>query len=335
MRWLNFNRLADLFAIIASAPGALTSGELDKVAIEQGVFVASGKPLGKSSRYHHRRALEKLDFVRKNGRRFFPSLAVDECEIMASADRREGLSQQQRLLFSERVLSNADCYEVFWSAFAPEARPDSITEFIQAAKPIRLQLEEKLDKPPLSKRKYPVSVLLYRADNPDLPITHVGYNAVQAIHFGMRSWGVEQLGFLDELYQVGHGHNIFPIAMNYRCDGTTIDRVLLDRLCFEGDWAMPRVSDLLLSAASRLKVPVSSVRNRLQTWLKTHSGYVAPVFVSERMILSGRSERVHELVLSGFLSPSDGGLVSHLKVHRGIVDELERRPLREDAYGSV
>ena len=335
MRWLDFSRLAGLFAIVASAPGVLTPSELDKVAIEQGVFVASGKPLGKSSRYHHRRSLEQLDFVTKSRGRFFPNLAGDECEVMASTDRQKGLSQEQRLLFSERVLSNADCYEVFWTAFVPGDRPHSIADFIQAAKPIRLQLEETFDKPPLAKRKYPTSVLLYGAGNPDLPMTHVGYNAVQAIHFGMRRWGIEQLRFLDELYQVGQGHHIFPIGLNWRYDPIIFDRALYEELRFEGDWAMPRVSDLLLSAASRLKVPISSVRDRLQIWLKVHSGDVAPVFVSERMILFGRSERIHQLVLSGFLSPPGGGLVSHLKVHRGIVNKLESPSLREDTHGSV
>ncbi len=335
MRWLDFSRLAGLFAIVASAPGVLTSSELDKVAIAQGVFVASGKPLGNSSRYHHRRALEQLGFVRKGRGRFFPSLAGDDCEMMASTDTRNGLSQEQRLLFSERVLSNADCYEVFWSAFVPGDRPHSIPEFIQAAKPIRLQLEENVEKPPHSKRKYPASVLLYGAGNPNLPIRHVGYNAVQAIHFGMRRWGIEQLRFLDELYQVGQGHHIFPIGLNWRYEPISMDRALYEELRFEGDWAMPRVSDLLLSAASRLKVPISLFRDRLQTWLKDFSGDVAPVFVSERMILFGRSERIHQLVLSGFLSPPDGGLVSHLKVHRGIVDKLESRFAREDTHGSV
>ena len=335
MRWLDFSRLASLFAIVASAPGALTSSELDKVAIEQGVFVASGKPLGKSSRYHHRRALEQFDFVRKSRGRFFPNLAGYQCEVMASTDTRKGLSQEQRLLFSERVLSNADCYDVFWSAFVPGPRPQSIAEFIQAAKPVRLQLEENVDKPPLSKRKYPSSVLLFGAGNPDLPTTHGGYNAVQAIHFGMRRWGIEQLRFLDELYQVGEGHHIFPIGLNWRYDHNMLDRVLYEELRFEGDWAMPRVSHLLLSAAIRLKVPISLFRDRLHTWLKDYSGDVAPVFVSERMILFGRSERIHQLVLSGFLSPPEGGLVSHLKVYRGIVDKIESRFIQENTHGSV
>ena len=151
----------------------------------------------------------------------------------------------------------------------------------------------------------------------------------------MRRWGIEQLRFLDELYQVGQGHLIFPIEMNFHYDPMVMDSALYEELRFEGDWAMPRVSDLLLSVASRLKIPIGPVRERLQTWLRVHSGDVAPVFVSERMILFGRSERIHQLVLSGFLSPPDGGLVSHLKVHRGLLNKLESRCLREDTHGSV
>ena len=334
MRWLDFSRLARLYAIVASASGALTSSELDKKAIDRGIFIASGRPLGKSSRYHHRRTLERLDFVRKSKGRFYPNLALDECDIMASTDGRKGLSHEQRLLFSERVFSNADCYKVFWSAFVAGDQPRSIAEFTQDAKPIRLQLEENIEKPPLSNRNYPNSVILYSADRPDLPMKHVGYNAVQAIHFGMRRWGIEQLRFLDELYQVGQGHHIFPIDMNCHIDKNLIDQALYEELRFEGDWAIPRVSDLLLSTASRLKVPISPVRDTLLTWLKVHSSDVAPVFVSERMILFGRSERIRQLVLSGFLNPPNGGLVSHLKVHRGIVDKMESSFLGKNIHGS-
>ena len=335
MRWLDFRRLAGLFAIVASTPGAHTSSELDRVAIEKGVFVlSSGKPLGKTSRYHHRRALERFDFVKKVRGRFSPCLTEDECEAMLSVDHLTGLNQDQRRLFSERVLLNADCYDVFWSVFVPGSPPKTIGDFIQNAQPIRLQLEEEIERPPRSKKRYPTSVILYRADHPDVPITHLGYNAVQAIHFGMRSWGVEQLQFLDELYQVGQGHHIFPIGIDRRYTPILVDQAVYDELRFDGDWAMPRVSDLLLRVASRLKMPISSVRERLQNWLKIHSGDVAPVFVSNRMILFGRSERIHQLVLSGFLSPPGGGLVSHLKVHRGIIDKLESCSLREDTYGS-
>ena len=337
MRWLDFSRLAGLFAIVASAPGTLTTSELDRVAIRQGAFVSSsGRPLGKSSRYHHRRVLERLGFVKKMRGRFFPCLAEAESEVMIKVDGHKGLNLEQRRLFSERVLLNTDCYDIFWSAFVPSKRPHSIREFIQAAHPIRLQLEEDLGNSPPARRRYPTAVILYRASHPDLPISHVGYNAVQAIHFGMRRWGVEQLRFLDELYQVGRGHHIFPIGMNCHYDLGMLDRILYEELRFEGDWAMPRVSDLLLSVATRLKVPIKLVRDRLQIWLKVHSGDVAPVFVSDRMILFGRSRRIQQLVLSGFLSPPDGGgLVSHLKVHRGIMDRLESRFLQEDAHGSV
>ena len=335
MRWIDFSRLAALFAIIASTPGALTSSELDRAAIERGVFVlSSGKPLGKTSRYHHRRALERFGFVKKVKGRFLPCLAAAECDIMISVDDLKGLNQGQRRLFGERVLLNTDCYDVFWSAFVPSSRPNTIDDFIRVAQPIRLQLEEETEIPPFSKKKYSTSVILSRASHPELSTTHVGYNAVQAIHFGMRRWGVEQLQFLDELYQVGQGHHIFPIGMDHRYTPIAIDKAVYDELRFEGDWAMPRVSDLLLRVATRLKVPISPVRERLQSWLKIHSGDVAPVFVSDRMILFGRSERIHQLALSGFLSPPGGGLVSHLKVHRGIADKLESCSLLEDVHGS-
>ena len=328
MRWLDFKRLANLLTIICSSPGIFTPRELDRVAIKKGVFVApSGKPLGKSNRYHHRRALERLDLVRKEKGRYIPNVARDDFHTLLSMDEGGELDENQRRLFSDRVVMNEDCFDIFWSAFVSGDRPGSIGEFIRSARPIQLRLEEPLEKAPAAKKRYPSSVLLYIASHPESPLTHNGYSAVQAIHFGMRSWGIEQLRFLDELYQVGQGHHIFPIRTNYCADPAQIDWVAYAALQFQGDWAMPRVSDLLLAVATQLKIPISSVRDRLQSWLKVHSGDVAAVRVSDRMILSGRSDRIRQLTLCGFLTPPNGGVVSHLKVHQGIADKLDRRCL--------
>ena len=335
MRWLDFKRLSALFAIVCSSPGTFTPGELDRIAIEKGVFVlANGKPSGKSNRYHHRRALERFALVQKVKGRYIPNLTREDSDTFLSMDGDRDLDESQLRLFSDRVVRNTDCFDVFWSAFVSTGRPGSIGDFIRSGQPIRLHLQEPAEGLSGAKRRYASSVLLYRASHPESPITHTGYNAVQAIHFGMRSWGIEQLGFLDELYQVGQGHNIFPIEINRSSDPETIDQVAYAALRFHGDWAMPRVSDLLLAVASQLKIPISSVRDRLQSWLEVHSADVAPVRVSDRMILSGSSERIRQLTLNGFLTPPSGGLVSHLKVHRGIADKFERRCLRESAHGS-
>ena len=60
MRWVDFAKLRDLLALITEYPHRFTPMALDRAAIADGTFILpSGEPFGPSSRYHHRRALEK------------------------------------------------------------------------------------------------------------------------------------------------------------------------------------------------------------------------------------------------------------------------------------
>ena len=47
------------------------------------------------------------------------------------------------------------------------------------------------------------------------------------------------------------------------------------------------------------------------------------------MILYGRSRRIRELAMLGFLRPRGGGVVSHLNIHRGVLDELSEKRAEE------
>ena len=245
-------------------------------------------------------ALERFGLVIKAEGRYYPNLVTEQRDAMLVAADDGALTQEQRIILADRVITNADCYDVFWSNFCPNMRPTSVDQFVASAGAILLRIEESSQ----FKGRYSTSVLLRGPASVRPYVLHEGYSAVQAIHFGMRRWGIEQLRFLDELYQVGHGHHIFPIDVRRVPDGETIDQNLFAHLEFNGDWAMPRVGDLLLTTASKMKIPIASVRDRLQSWLTLFPGFVSPVRVSERMILEGRSKRIWELSLSGVSYPS-------------------------------
>ena len=193
MRWLDFSRLPPLFGIVASAPGVLTPSELDNRAIDQGAFLfPSGKPMGRSNRYHHRRALERLGLIVRTERRYYPNLEADERDIMLAGTDRSTLTDDQRILLANRVIRHDDCYSVFWSSFVSDVRPRSVAEFVEIAQPILLQVEEPPDRPD----RYSSAILLHSNAHRGSAVRREGYTAVQAIHFGMRIWGIEQLRFL-------------------------------------------------------------------------------------------------------------------------------------------
>ena len=330
MRWIEFSRLPQLFRIVASAPGTLTPSDLENAATAQGILaLSSGKPMGRTNRYHHRRALERLGLVIKANGRYHPNLPPHERDAMLVEQNPAGLTNEQRILLSDRVIRNTDCYDVFWSSFTPGHQPKSVKEFLLIAEPVLLHVQEPLQ--PINRYSSSVELRGLSQDTPH--IIHNGYTAVEAIHYGMRRWGVEQLRFIDELYQVGQGHHLFPIELNPSPKLNTIDNHLFKRLQFQGDWAVPRVADLLLSVATELKMPISIVRDRLLDWLSLYADFVAPVRVSERMILYGRSQRIRQLTMAGYLRPKSGGIVSHIKVHRRIQIALQQENVKVPANG--
>ena len=330
MRAVDFRRIAELFALVVASPGELRPADLDRVAISSGVFVsATGKPLGPTSRYHHRRTLERLAFVEQRNGRFVPTLTGSECENMLPGNNEGELNDDQRYIIGSRVVCNPDCYDVFWKAFMPSRRPSSLQEFVHKAVPIVLEVT-----PAVDGTRYSRSVSLRTVGFENNDRIHDGYKAVQAIHSGLRAWGTGQLKFLDKLYRLGEGYHVFAIDTFSQVDATSIERCLYETLAFHGDWAMPRISDLLLGVATRLRVPLDNVRSILNLWIRDHAGYVSPVAVSDRMILSGQTAQRRNLILDGYLTLSGGEYVSHLRVHRGLINRIQLSDDKETCYGT-
>lgn len=326
MRWVDFAKLRDLLALIIAHPNRFTPMALDREAIAEGVFVLpSGEPFGPSSRYHHRRVLEKLGMVVRQDGRLISNLKENECGSMLTDLKSQTLNDDQRHVFGNRVIRNADCYETFWRTFLPSNRPSSLLEFTNRGVPITLEWTKFGRRP---RHKY--RLFLRRQEEIDGTEVHKGYNAIQAIHFGMRAWGVHQLRFLDEMYRVGKGYLIFPVEIRPQVKVATIESVLINSLEFSGDWASPRVGDLSFAVASRLKVPLKRVQCVLDDWLRVHVGLISPVAVSDRMILAGQSKQMRSLILRGFLVLPSGELVSHLQIHRTLADRM-RLPIERES----
>ena len=313
MRWVDFAKLRNLLAMITEHPHRFTPMALDRAAIAEGTFILpSGEPFGPSSRYHHRRALEKLGLVVRHDGRLISNLKAGECGPMLTNPKTEELSDDQRYVFGNRAVRNTDCYETFWKTFMPSKRPYSLQEFTDNGVPIVLNLTKSA-----RSRKYQDRLFLRSLGGNDNIEMHQGYKAVQAIHFGMRKWGVHQLKFLDEMYRVGEGYLIFPVEIRPQVDVTRIESTLIEFLEFSGDWATPRVSELLLLVASRLKVLLKRVQSVLEEWLRIHSDLVSPITISDRMILSGQTEQMRSLILKGFLDAAKwGACIPHSSASR-------------------
>ena len=328
MRWVDFARLRDLLVLIIESPEPPRPTALYQVAISSGAFVSSsGKPFGPSTFYHHHRALEKLGMVNRRDGRFVSNLRAEEIGPMLASARGKELTDCQRYVFGDRVICNDCCYEMFFGIFIHSRRPTSVRNFICAGDPVVLEVSSD---GAASKSQHRLK-LRNRIDRGG-EVVHQGYNAVQAIHFGMRAWGVRQLRFLDEIYRVGEGYLLFPVEIRPQVDNESISNTLIESLEFSNDWATPRLGDLLFSVASRLRIPLKRVRSVLNEWLRIYPGFISPIKVSDRMILAGQSKQMRILILEGFLSLPSGEHVSHLQIHRAVADRIGLLRIKEKNY---
>ena len=318
MRSINFAKVAELLKLIINSPGKWSAIELNRTATDSEIFMTSGgKPFSPTTCYQYRRIIEKLNLVEKRNRKFVPKLTPVECDKILTSGKTGDLNNEQRSVLGDRVISNQDCYETFWKSFLPSEKPDSLKEFVNNSCPIVMN--------PMtgSKNEREDSYLTIKnPDHSDTPIIHRGYNAIQAIHFGMRTWGVDHLEFLDEFYQVGHGYHIFPVRLEPHENAETIEHTLMEALEFHNDWAMASISELILAGCTALKIPIRDVRSVLQNWIGAYPNLVSPVTVSNRMILFGQPDKLTSLILRGFLRLTTGEHVSHLQVHRNLKKRL-------------
>ena len=108
-------------------------------------------------------------------------------------------------------------------------------------------------------------------------------------------------------------------------DPSNIETWLVSVLEFDGDWAMPRVPDLVkrgMSAGFHL----SDLKDLLLRWLRDHSGHVAPVLTSIRMIEFFHQPKRY------YLRTRSGTYSSHLRVHRGLLDRFPKEATSQDAH---
>lgn len=327
MRYVAFSKLRDLLVLIADSPGQLRPRELDRVAIQENIFVSQDcRAFGPSTCYHYRRAIEKLGMVGKPDGKYLPLLETKEMNRLNSNSGFSELSVGVKYVFGNRIVTNSDCFEVFWGLFTGQNKPTTLRQFVEMGSPISMNID-----PSLTIGEAERTLYFRRVGDNKKSATRTGYNAIQAIHYGMRDWAVNQLGFLDNFYRGPEGYVLFPVKIEADPEDNVVARTLIEYLSFDGDWAKPHVTDLLFSVAAQLKIPMDSVRSVLLDWIKTYPEFIAPVPISERTILSGWDKGIHPFVLKGFLTLENGKHISHLSIHRGLLE----RVYHASQYGGV
>ena len=336
MRWVNFQALREILLLIEATPAMLRAADLIRLATEERILVdRNGRPLGPSSHYHHRRTLERLGLVVKRDGRYSPNNELPETNALTrdTAFGRE-LYVGEKEAFSNVILRNHDCRDVFFKYFVQsEAIIEDVNDFIALAQPIEMNVvQRRADSRQRSPRKVLRTsdtiedlrqVAMRTRDNLDWCALS-GTNAVQAIHFGLKSWCVDQLGFLDIMYRADGIYTIYPKRLDQLLPTHELASRMLDLLGLEGEWTTVRVGDFALAVGIKQRVSVEQAKSILASWMNNYPDVVAEIPTSERFIAGGLSKGQRGMVLKNFLLGRGGAYVSHLRIHHSLIQRIQQ-----------
>ena len=334
MRWVNFRSLRDILVLVKANPARLRAMDLARLATDEGILLAKdGQPLGRTTHYHHRRTLERLGLLLKHEGRYRLNDELPETSALtAHVAYGKDLDNEEKEAFSNIVLRNEDCRTIFFNEMLRSpGYAEDVEAFMTQAQPLELRVVQGQSRSRDGGRQIANEnlgggdqegyVAIRRTESPDWTM-HFGTNAIQAIHFGLRAWCVDQLNFLDEVFHAGGVYTIFPRHVTSRASVDQLNVVMVESLGFEGEWATVRVGDFALACGIKLRVSIKQTKGVLTSWMGKYPDLVAAVSTNERFITGGLAVSQHEALLKGFLRGPSGVYVSHLRIHRDLQSRI-------------
>ena len=334
MRWVDFRALRDLLLLVGRHRDGLRANELERLATKERVLLRrDGQPAARTTHYHHRRTLERLGLLRKQDRHFTLGHRNPEtCALTTYQNLREQLQPSEKAAFANAVLQNKDCCEAFFRHFLPvrESACDVAT-FVERAHPVELVIE------PPARREADLSgarmhhggqsrsrsVAIRPADTSGGWSVVDGPDAVQAVHFGLRSWCVGQLGFMDTSCAANGIYTVYPKHIVTRLTDQELAARMFAAIEFADDWATIRIPDHALATGIEQHVSVDQAKAILMKWLTAHPDLVAGVPTRVGFITAGLPDRQHRLVLNSYLRSGSGAYLSHLRIHRRLREHAQ------------
>ena len=325
MRWVDFRALRDLLSLIGAYPNGLRANELERLATSKGVLLRrDGQPYARSIHYHHRRTLERLGLLVKDGRSYTLNTSLAEAGLLTAGTQfGEPLQPHEKEGFANAVLRNQDCHDVFFNMFLSSPEPvHDVRKFVAEAAPAEMVVEtgrwvsseahpgtsRPRRSPPKQVSMRPVGATEWRVLK--------GANAVQAVHFGLRTWCADQLGFMDVARSANGTYTLYPTHIVPRLSEQELGAMMLDAIEFDGDWATVRIPDCALATGIALHVPIEQAKDVLKGWLTEHPDLVDGVATRIGFITQGLADSQHALALKSYLRSNGGAYLSHLKIHR-------------------
>ena len=324
MRWLDLRALRDLLLLVDAHPDGLRANELERLATDERVLLRKdGRPYARSTHYHHRRTLERLDLLAKQNRRYVLNQENPQIgALTVHTNFRAHLQPSEKEAFSNAIVRDRDCHDVFLGNFLPEREQvRDISIFVEQAHPVHVVVQASGERETAHGRESLASdvrsvyVAIRAAETTDWRVLE-GTAAVQAIHFGLRSWCADQLGFMDIAYRADGTYTAYPKHIVTRLTDRELAARMFADLEFVDDWATIRVPDCALATGIAQRISMDQAKGVLMGWLRAHPDLVAGVPARVGFITAGLPDIQHDLALRRYLQSDSGAYLSHIRIHR-------------------
>ena len=316
MRYVDFEKVKDILHLVAQNNSTLRVGDLENLAIQEGILVKkNGKPFAHSPRYHYRKVMENLNLLTLH--KGFYCLPENEIvhDFLGKTTFKIPLSAEAEDVFAKIIVDNGDCKRYFFDLFM-ESKYYNLSTLRANGRQINVETRGK-------------EGITLRNSFTGQKITLVKNDEVHAVFWGLRLWALE-LNITDELFMsYQEGRIIYPINPHTSFSTSTLESLILKELWEkdkESHWITLHIPSFIKKAAISTRLPIKVIKKTLR---EIGANYPAmTVFVPSSMsFINIRTpfSKQDDVLFKSYLVDGKGGYISHLKLHKDIINILERR----------
>jgi len=311
MRYVNFEKIKDILHLVNKNNGKLRAGELERLAIEQQIFVKEdGKPFSHSSRYHYRKVMENLDLLSLQNRVYHISQNSMSQSLLRKTEFKKPMSLEAQEIIRKIIIENKDCRRYFFDIFMGNSSYD-IEDLRKRGKWIIVETKGKkgiiLSNPHTHQR-----VFLNESDK------------IHAIFWGIRLWALD-LGITDEIFiSYKEGRFVYPINTYKPSEAIIniiIEEVRKDKK--DSEWVMLHIPSFIKEIVLSMRLPIEEVKKIL--WkLRTENPSMIMLIPSSTSFIDIRTPfaKQDSVLLKPYIIDKQGRYISHIKINKDIVDIL-------------
>ena len=325
MRSLKFAGLARILHLLHRNPMGLRAGELSRLVKRDCVYNTSrGSPASPTTLYHCRNTLLQIGAVAKRDGRYYLTDRTEVAAILRYTEPDvEALGWEAKDAFADLVLQNRDCQSCFFRLFGGSGALRASHAFRENAAPVCWNAV-----PRENRRPGGTAVRLVSEEERGKTIGiqgtatragRLGGREIASILYGIRYWAKDELGLVDEYFQLGRGTVMFPVRAEELDDASlAIMDDLLDSIPVEQAWTTLSLLDLIPRFCVEARHQVAALHKAITKLASLEPGKVvlipsAESFAANTLSATFPGTRAHEL--GSYYRDGSDRLISHVRLH--------------------